>query len=239
MGTAISIDIAGSIDSGRAGQLADAAFTWFREVDERFSTYKEGSEVNRLQRGEMDTSGASPDLRHVLDEGARLWSTTDGYFDVYATGRLDPSGYVKGWSVQVASDRLTAEGAPDHCVNAGGDVRLRGHSASGRPWRVGIRHPFEPMKICWVLEGTDLAVATSGTYERGFHVIDPRTGKPARALASVTVVGPDLGIADAYATAAVAMGANGIDWLARLDGYESAVVTEDGLAYRSEGLPVA
>ena len=111
MGTAISIDIAGAIDPGRARQLADAAFAWFREVDERFSTYKETSEVNRLHRGEIDAAGASPDLSHVLDECARLWGKTDGYFDVYATGRLDPSGYVKGWSVQVASDRLTAEGA--------------------------------------------------------------------------------------------------------------------------------
>ncbi len=239
MGTAISVEIAGQTQPSRAAQLADAAFAWFREVDERFSTYKESSEVNRLQRGEKPAAEASPQLRHVLEACAGLWGKTDGYFDVYATGRLDPSGYVKGWSVQVASDRLTAEGAPEHCVNAGGDVRLRGNSASGRPWRVGIRHPFEPMKISWVLEGTDLAVATSGTYERGFHVIDPLTGKPARALASVTVVGPDLAIADAYATAAVAMGTKGIDWLAGLEGYESAVVTEEGQAFRSEGLPVA
>ncbi|WP_203911511.1 FAD:protein FMN transferase [Rhizocola hellebori] len=238
MGTAISIDLSGSIDSVRAAELADAAFAWFREVDARFSTYQDDSEVNRLQRGELSSADASPDLRHVLDECARLWRETDGYFDAYATGRLDPSGYVKGWSVQVASDRLTAAGAPDHCVNAGGDVRVCGRVA-GQPWRIGIRHPFEPMQTCWVLAGTDLAVATSGNYERGFHVIDPLTGKPARALASVTVAGSDLGVADAYSTAAVAMGVKGIDWLARLEGYESAVVTEDGLAFRSEGLPVA
>jgi thiamine biosynthesis lipoprotein len=238
MGTAISVDIAESTSPSRAARLADAAFAWFREVDETFSTYKEGSEVNRLQRGEIQAAQASPHLSHVLDECARLWGRTEGYFDVYATGRLDPSGYVKGWSVQVASDRLAAAGAADHCVNAGGDVRMRGLQA-GQPWRVGIQHPFEPMRFCWVLEGTGLAVATSGTYERGFHVIDPMTGKPAQALASVTVTGPDLGVADAYATAAVAMGAQGIDWLARLEGYESAVVTEDGRAFRSDGLPVA
>jgi thiamine biosynthesis lipoprotein len=162
---------------------------------------------------------------------------TDGYFDVYATGRLDPSGYVKGWSVQVASDRLVAAGAANHCLNAGGDVCTRGRPESGREWRTGIRHPFDAHGVCWVLTGTDLAIATSGTYERGFHVIDPHRGEPARALRSVTVVGPDLGIADAYATAALTMGQPGLDWLARLDGYESGVVTEDGLAYRSAGLP--
>jgi thiamine biosynthesis lipoprotein len=94
-------------------------------------------------------------------------------------------------------------------------------------------------KLSWVLGGTDLAVATTGTYERGWHVLDPRTGQPARALRSVTVVGPDLGIADAYATAALAMGLPGLEWLARLPGHEAGVVTEDGLCFRSGRLPVA
>ena len=146
---------------------------------------------------------------------------------------------MKGWSVQVASDRLVAAGAGNHCLNAGGDVRVRGRPAAGEEWRVGIRHPWEALAVCWVISGTDLAVATSGTYERGYHVIDPYRGEPATVLRSVTVVGPDLGLADAYATAALAMGRAGLDWLAALDGYESGVVTEDGEAYRSPGLPVA
>jgi thiamine biosynthesis lipoprotein len=208
-------------------------------VDERFSTYKEGSEVNRLHRGELRLADASPDLRAVLETCADLWGATDGYFDVYATGRLDPSGYVKGWSVQVASDRLAAAGCANHCLNAGGDVRLRGEAAPGEAWRVGIRHPWEDRKLAWVLAVRDSAVATSGVYERGYHVVDPRRGEPATDLRSVTVVGPDLGLADAYATAALAMGRPGLDWLARLDGYESAAVTADGRAYRSDGLPVA
>jgi thiamine biosynthesis lipoprotein len=238
MGTAISLDLADPLPEGRAERLAEQAFDWFRLVDERFSTYKEHSEVNRVQRGELRVEDASADLRAVLDTCAGLWRATDGYFDAYATGRLDPSGYVKGWSVQVASDRLVAAGCANHCVNAGGDVRARGEAAPGEPWRVGIRHPWEDQKLAWVLAVRDAAVATSGVYERGYHVVDPRRGEPATALRSVTVVGPDLGLADAYATAAVAMGLPGLDWLARLDGYESAAVTEDGRAFRSAGLPV-
>jgi thiamine biosynthesis lipoprotein len=243
MGTAISLDIADPLPPERASRLADDVFDWLRLVDERFSTYQEGSEVNRLHRGELRIDECSADLRAVLDTCADLWTATDGYFDVYATGRLDPSGYVKGWSVQVASDRLVAAGSGNHCINAGGDVRLRGGPAPGEPWRVGIRHPWEADKLAWVLAVSDLAVATSGVYERGYHVLDPRRGQPATALRSVTVVGPDLGLADAYATAALAMGLPGLDWLARLagnpGGYESAAVTEDGRAYRSDGLPVA
>jgi thiamine biosynthesis lipoprotein len=90
-----------------------------------------------------------------------------------------------------------------------------------------------------MLTGTDLAVATSGVYEDGPHVIDPRQGKLARGLRSVTVVGPDLGTADAYATAAMAMGRNGLHWLARLSGYTCAVVTDDGRCLQSDGLPLA
>jgi thiamine biosynthesis lipoprotein len=233
MGTAISLEIADPVPA----RAAEEVFDWLREVDARFSTYRDDSEVNRLDRGELRTPDASADLRAVLAACAGLWRDTDGFFDAYATGRLDPSGYVKGWAVQMASDRLLAAGAPNHCVNAGGDVRVRGCPRPGEPWRIGIRHPFDPNAVCFVVGGSDLAVATSGTYERGAHVINPRRGTPATGLRSVTVTGPDLGRADAYATAALAMGECGLRWLSSLSGYESAAVTDDGRCFRSPGLP--
>src|SRR5204862_7494962 len=104
MGTAIVLDLADRAPAETLTRAADRVFDWFHEVDRRFSTYKADSEVNRLQRGELDAAAGSPDLRDVLDACAELWRATGGYFDVYATGRLDPSGHVKGWSVQVASD---------------------------------------------------------------------------------------------------------------------------------------
>jgi thiamine biosynthesis lipoprotein len=239
MGTAVSLDLADDLPASTLDDLAAMVFGWLREVDARFSTYREDSEVSRFGRGELALTDASEDLRFVLARCADLWGETDGYFDGYATGRLDPSGYVKGWSVQVASDRLRAAGSANHCVNAGGDIRVRGLSAAGRPWRVGVRHPFNPSATCVVVGGTDLAIATSGVYERGYHVVDPRAGRPARGLRSVTVVGVDLGTADAYATAAVAMGAGGARWLGRMRGHTCAVVTEDGRFLRSPGLPLA
>lgn len=238
MGTAVSVHLAGPLPASALERHADEVFAWLHEVDRRFSTYRPDSEVNRLDRGELDTADCSPDLRGVLDRCADLWRSTDGWFDAYATGRLDPSGYVKGWAVQVASDRLTRAGVVNHCVNAGGDVRVRGRPSPGDAWRVGVRHPWRPRHLAWVLAGPDLAVATSGTYERGYHVVDPYRGAPARELCSVTVVGRDLGLADAYATAALAMGAGGVEWLAGLTGHESAVVTADGRCFRSEGLPL-
>jgi thiamine biosynthesis lipoprotein len=241
MGTVVSIELADDRPDHELRGLIGDVCDWLHEVDARFSTYKADSEVNRLQRGEITTAECSPDLRHVLNACADLWRDTDGYFDAYATGPLDPSGYVKGWSVEVASARLHAAGSDSHYINAGGDIRMRGSNPDGEPWRVGIRHPWEADKVSWVLALNDGAVATSGTYERGDHVINPRTGKPARGLRSVTVVGPDLALADAYATAALAMGEGGISWLARraADGYDSAVVTDDGRAFSSANLPAA
>jgi FAD:protein FMN transferase len=235
MGTAVSLEIADPVPAG----AADEAFAWLRAVDARFSTYKVDSEISRLGAGSLSTVDCSEDVRQVLAACADLWRDTDGFFDAYAAGALDPSGYVKGWSIEVASTRLAAAGSVNHCLNAGGDVRLRGEPAPGRPWRIGIRHPFDASAVCLVIEGRDLAVATSGTYERGAHVFDPHTGKPATGLCSVTVTGPDLALADAYATAALAMGRAGTDWLAGLDGYESAVVTDDGELFCSPGLPQA
>ncbi len=241
MGTVVSIELADDLPEPALRAMIADTCAWLHQVDRRFSTYREDSEVSRLRRREVEAAGCSPDLRHVLDACAGLWRFTDGYFDAYAAGPLDPSGYVKGWSVEVASARLAAAGSRHHCVNAGGDIRARGRTAAGAPWRVGVRHPWEAGKLSWVLAVTDGAVATSGIYERGDHVFDPRTGKPARGLRSVTVTGPDLALADAYATAALAMGQNGIAWLAKRvpEGYESAVVTEDARAFTTPGLPTA
>jgi FAD:protein FMN transferase len=235
MGTVATVEL---YDAPGAARLADEVFAWLREVDRRFSTYLDDSEVNRLHRGDLSIARCSADLRMVLARCAEAWHDTDGYFDVYATGRLDPSGYVKGWSVQVASERLTAAGAVNHLVDAGGDIQTRGRPAPEGRWEIGIRHPWNPAAVCAVVAGTDLAVATSGTYERGCHVVDPRTSRPMGELRSVTVVGRDLGMTDVYATAAVAMGRPALRWLAGLAGYESMVVTEDGTGYRSAGLPV-
>lgn len=237
MGTTASVEICDRMPEARLSSLFDEAFAFLHAVDAQFSTYRSDSEVSQLNAG----LGPSPSamMQTVLSRCAALANRTHGYFSAYATGTLDPSGFVKGWAAQVASDRLVAAGALNHCINAGGDVRVRGLAASGEPWRVGVRHPFSPEAVCCVVVGTDLAVATSGVYERGHHVLDPFTGAPATGLRSVTVVGPDLGEADGLATAAVAMGLDGIAWLSTLDGYESAVVTDDGRFLCSDKLPLA
>jgi thiamine biosynthesis lipoprotein len=104
-------------------------------------------------------------------------------------------------------------------------------------WRVGIQHPLERDRVAAVVQARDLAIATSGAYERGEHVIDPHTRRPPTDVLSVTVTGPDLATADAYATAAFAMGSRGGRWTAGLSGYESMVILADGRVLSTPGFP--
>jgi thiamine biosynthesis lipoprotein len=232
MGTVFSVEVEGD----RASDALDRVFAWFHRVDEVFSPYRDSSAVTRLGRGACELGDCPPDVAAVLQACENIRLRTNGAFDARSDPRwpLDPSAYVKGWSAEVASGLLTGAGFERHCINAGGDVRVR--SAIGRPpWRVGIAHPFLAGEIAAAVDLRNGAVATSGTYERGAHVWDPRSGRAALDLASVTVVGPDLGLADAYATAALAMGPGAPAWLDELEDHEALVVTADGDPWWTDG----
>jgi thiamine biosynthesis lipoprotein len=229
MGTVVSLRFRD--EAPRAGAV-DAAFAWLREVDARFSTYRSDSEIRRLDRGELLPRDASGDVRFILDRCVALRRETDGYFDVRATGRLDPSALVKGWAAERAAELLVAAGARDFCLNAGGDVVARGR------WRVGVQHPLERGAVAAVVDACDLAVATSGAYERGAHIVDPVRGDVSDEVLSVTVTGPDLGVADAYSTAAFAMGGAGPAWTLRLDGYEALTILASGSVLCTPGFPL-
>jgi thiamine biosynthesis lipoprotein len=222
MGMPIGIDAPDS-----DGHDVEAAFDWLRDVDATFSTYRDDSEISRLDRGELAVADCRPEVDEVLTQCLALERATRGYFSVRPAGRLDPSGLVKGWAVAGAAKRLVAAGVRNFCINAGGDIVAHGRPAPDRLWRVGIRHPEDVEQLAAVVGGEDLAVATSATYERGAHIVDPHTGRAPTGLLSVTIVGPDLATADAYATAAFAMGADGPAWTTTLTGYDAMCITSD------------
>ncbi|MFE4494390.1 FAD:protein FMN transferase [Streptomyces niveus] len=219
--------------AGAPEAAADEVFAWLREVDARFSPFRPDSEVSALDRGEIPAGDVSPELAEILGLCEQYRLATGGAFDARLPGRgLDPCAVVKGWSVQKAAGLLSAAGATRYCVNAGGDV-----VAAGGPWRVGVRHPEHADRLCAALEITDGAVATSARYERGDHILDARTGRPATGLLSLTVVAPSLTEADATATAAFAMGARGVGWAASRDGCEVFAVDEKRRVLRTPGFP--
>jgi FAD:protein FMN transferase len=223
MGIPVGIDVR---DDGVDPMALDRAFAHLHAVDAAFSPYRATSDIRRLDAGTLALRDARPEVRTVLDRCARLRRATGGWFDVRATGRLDPSAFVKGWAVDGAVAILRAAGARNLCVHAGGDVRVLGERTPGLPWRIGVQHPAQRDHIAAVLLAppAGLAVATSGAYERGEHIVDPHTGRPPRGVLSVTVAGPELGAADAYATAAFAMGARGPEWTATLGAYAALTI---------------
>ncbi|HEY2702484.1 MAG TPA: FAD:protein FMN transferase [Candidatus Dormibacteraeota bacterium] len=233
MGTAVGVDLR---DPGVPEPALDGFFGWLRQVDARFSTYRAGSEISRIGRGELAPGSAHPDVREVLEICEEVRRCSGGLFAAWRPdGGLDPSAVVKGWSVERGARLLEDAGARNFCINAGGDVLARGEPEPGRRWRVGIRHPEIADRVAAVLGVRDLAVATSGTYERGAHILDPRSGLPACGLLSLTVVGPSLTLADAYSTAAFVMGRDGASWIAGIPGYEAFAVTAEHRAVWTEG----
>jgi thiamine biosynthesis lipoprotein len=233
MGTVVSIDVR---HTGPVDDAVGRVVRWLHDVDATFSTYRPDSVIRRLDRGELDA--VPPQVAWVLQRCEQLHRETDGFFDALALdGVLDPSALVKGWAVQRAADLLVAGGLRDFCLNAGGDVVTRGAPHPQARWRVGIQHPGDRGALCAVVEANDLAVATSGTYERGEHIVDPHTGRPPSGVRSVTVCGPDLGTADAYSTAAFAMGAAGPQWTLGLLGYHALTILADDVVLSTPGFP--
>lgn len=193
----------------------DEAIAWLDWVDRTFSVYRRDSEIMRLRRGELDEP--HPEVTAVLERCLGLRITTDGAFDHRIEDALDPSGYVKGWAIQRATEMIAATGLERFYVDAGGDIAMRG------VWKIGVRNPAQPDVPRFVLNLENTAIATSGLYERGEHI----WGSDPGGVASVSVVGPDLGTADAVATALFASGDNDVDWLDRFPDYGVYTITRD------------
>jgi thiamine biosynthesis lipoprotein len=230
MGTVFSIDVR---SPGVGPAVIEDVVRWLHWVDRTFSTYRADTEVSRLARGELNLGDCRSEVREVIDRCRSLADETDGYFSAWATGPFDPSGYVKGWAIERASDMLTAAGSTNHCVNGGGDVQCAGSAEPGRPWQVGIADPLRPGELAGVFSGDAIAVATSGCAERGSHICDPHTGSTPSRLTSVTLAGRSVSIVDAYATAAFAMGERAPDWIRSLPDIQALVIYRDGIRWSS------
>ncbi|MER7776281.1 FAD:protein FMN transferase [Streptomyces sp. NPDC096191] len=229
MGTVFSFDVRGGEPKAVRAAL-DEAVAGLHRADEVFSTYRDDSQVSRLARDEVTVDACAPEVAEVLELAAEAERVSDGWFSTRYRGRLDPTGIVKGWAVERAARRIAAAGATGVSLNGGGDVQLLGSPGARRPWRVGVSDPLRPGGLAAVVSAAgaaELAVATSGSAERGAHVVDPRTGRSAVTdLLSVTVVAPRLTWADCWATAAFAMGSReGLRWLESLPGVEGLLIT--------------
>jgi thiamine biosynthesis lipoprotein len=220
MGMPVTVVIAGA-EVGEAREAIDGVFEDFALLDRTFSPFLPDSAVSRINRGRLQLCDAG-DLVQRAAELCRLYGqATGGHFSAWRGGLFDPCGLVKGWAIDRACSILDRHGFRDYFIAAGGDVQARGWSAAHDAWRVGIRHPVSRDKVVRVILAEDLAVATSGSYEKGDHILNPLTGKPGRDWLSFTVAGPDIFTADIYATACFAMGEEGLRFIDRTAGYEA------------------
>jgi thiamine biosynthesis lipoprotein len=224
MGTVVSLDLRVPAPD----ELVERALAVFDDADERFSPFRADSELSRVGRGELTPVDASEELREVLAIGDAFERATGGAFSLWRSDKLDANGVVKGWAAQRAADLLYEGGVTDFCLNAGGDLVTRGAPAPRQRWQAGIRDPRDPARLLGVVVLGEGAMATSGAYERGPHIFDGRSGAQAGHWASVTVVDPDLTVADVLATAVFAMGAEGPAWANREFGSSVVAARPDG-----------
>jgi thiamine biosynthesis lipoprotein len=238
MGTVATVDVCDDVARAVADRAIDALVAELERLEEMFSTYRWSSEISRINRGDLDVARSSSEVRDVLVACAWLERDSGGAFSIHpptAPDAIDPSGYVKGWATERAAALLSAGGLRNWCVNVGGDLVASGRPAPSRPWRAAVRDPNDPLAVAIVIDVDHCAVATSATYERGDHLWSGRFSAQRESIASLTVVGPRLAWADAFATAAYVIGRDGVEWVATHDDYEALAITHDGEYWASKG----
>jgi len=204
----------------------DAVFDRLIEIDNRYSGYKNTSDLSRLWSGELPLDKQSEEFKEIKNECASYEKLTNGYFSSNFSGKYDPTGYVKGWAVAEAAKVAESRGFTTYCMDLSGDMMMRSNSV--HIWKIGITDPFETDVMVGALAIRDGAVATSGDYYRGNHIINPKNPGKISDLASVTVVGPDIIECDILATALFAMGLKkAIEFIKKLSGYEALFITKE------------
>ena len=256
MGTVVSIDVRTPVRPEGFREAVEAVAGRLREIDDMFSPWRRDSWVSRLISGVLVPEDCPLEVQRVVELSVQMMELTDGFFSPYWRRRPygdpgpDPTGLVKGWAAQQASDLLVALGLPDHVVNAAGDVVVSGRSAPGDPdsaWHIGISDPHHDRRLAGVLDldqgAARWAVATSGTAELGAHVGDPHTGRFPRSVASATAVTrieecEGAAVADACATALVAAGEGARVLLEGLSGHgvEFLLIERDGSVHDPRGM---
>ncbi|RKY03185.1 FAD:protein FMN transferase [Candidatus Poribacteria bacterium] len=288
MGTWINVTVY-SESASQARRAIDRAFEEMERVDRLMSTYKEDSEVSRLNRDGF-LKNPSPDLRFVIERSLYYSKISNGAFDItvqpilklyshtfkdlgrppteeeieeamklvgYENVVLDGNeirfrrkgvmitlgGIAKGYAIDKAIEAIRECGIRSALVNAGGDVRAIGLKPGGEKWRIALQNPRNEEEYITVMFISDKAVATSGDYERYFdpnkkyhHIINPKTGRSAVELISVTVIADKAIDADALATSAFVLGPEeGLKLIERIKGAEGLLITRDRRIIRSSG----
>lgn len=235
MGTPVIIEI---INKEAKQKFFDEVFNYFKYVDEKFSTYKENSEITAINNKKIKEENMSKDMQLIFKLSEETKKLTNGYFDIITPkGKYDPSGIVKGWSIFNASKILKNYGIKNFCIEAGGDIETFGKNEKKEIWCIGIQNPFsEKREVIKKVYLSGKGIATSGSYVRGRHIYNPKDKYDnLEDIVSLTIIGPNIFEADRYATAIYAMGQKGISFIEKLDGFEGYFIDKNGIATMTKG----
>lgn len=235
MGMPVTVEIC---DASATQKDIATVFAYFDYVDKTFSTYKPDSEITKINNGLVLPENFSKDMKTVFELSKETKQETDGYFDIVNNqGIYDPSGLVKGWAIFNAAKILKNLGFKHFYVEAGGDIQVEGKNHQNMAWKVGIKNPFNVKEIVkTVYSKNNEGIATSGSYQRGSHIYNPKNRKQELAeIISLTVIGTNIYQADRFATAAFAMGRYGIHFIEKLPGFEAYMIDHKGIATMTSG----
>ena len=239
MGTVVTFDlfVPEEVERGAIFPQLSRARASLHHAEAVFSIWKLDSPMSLLRRGEASLGEMPPEVAQVLEHCAAAKRLSRGFFDPWAMpGGVDPTGYVKGWAAQRALDLLRPLPLVGAIVNAAGDIACFGGPEPGQQFRVGIADPSAKGRLTAIAR-VEHSIATSGTSERGEHLLNPMTGERQAASTSASVTGPDLGMADALATALAVAGPEGLEILAAIPDYEGYLIAEDGQHLSTDGFP--
>jgi thiamine biosynthesis lipoprotein len=161
--------------------------------------------------------------------------------------RMNLAGILQGYGVRRAQELMKQMGIKGGLINGSGDVSCWGRQGDGSLWRIAIGDPAHPQTISSWLTVTDMAVVTAGNYEQYFtvkgqyygHIINPHTGYPATGLRSVTIICPDVELADGLDEVVFVLGPEeGLAFINRLKGVDCTLITNDGRTLASKGMQV-
>lgn len=159
--------------------------------------------------------------------------------------RIGFGGIGKGYAAEMAKKVMRSMGVTSGIVNASGDLTTWGTQPDGKPWTIGIANPNAAHQVFSYLNLSDMAVATSGNYEKYImiggkkysHTIHPKTGLPVTGIKSVTIITPNAEIADAMATPVTIMGIEaGLDMINQINSIEAIIIDDDNRMYKSKNI---
>ncbi|MDO8462484.1 MAG: FAD:protein FMN transferase [Deltaproteobacteria bacterium] len=247
--------VAESSQKDQVYQAMEEAFDEERRLEKQLSEFQPESELNRLHRqaGKGATS-VGADLIRLLLLSQKVSELTQGAFDITFASKdrstsyrdieidsaenkvtlkkkrtwLGVSGIAKGYIIDRMIDVLHRRNFPNALVNGGGDLRATGVDLQGA-WKIGIQDPGAPRgeKVC-NLRLSNLAVSTSGAYERGPHIVNPKTKEPVHYWRSVSVFAEEAGFADGLATGGFVMGPAAITTLSQIQGIGAVLIDSQG-----------